>query len=216
MTPSHWILTSDGQDHHISGTSVLLPGNTPRIEVIAHSLAQINRFTGHASRPYSVAEHSLLVCEIVKGMGLDCHAQRAALMHDTHEAYTGDVATPIKAVLGVDWLAFENVHARMLRHAFHMQCAHVAYHQRIKEADLIALATERRDLMRFDPARNLPWPALDTPGAQVHPLEDVALNSPERTAMSWRHHRDAFIDRFTHLDASCSFDANTTEPTATP
>ena len=209
MTALNWLLTSDGQDHHISGTAVLLPGNTPRIEVIAHSLAQINRFTGHATRPYSVAEHSLLVCEIVKGMGLDCHAQRAALMHDAHEAFTGDVATPIKAALGVDWLAFENVHARMLRHTFHMQCAHVAYHQRIKEADLIALATERRDLMRFDPARNLPWPVLDTPGAVVHPLEAEDLNNPVRTAMSWRHHCDAFIDHYRTLAASCSLDANT-------
>ena len=209
MTALNWLLTSDGQDHHISGTAVLLPGNTPRIEVIAHSLAQINRFTGHATRPYSEAEHSMFVCKIVKGMGLDCHAQRAALMHDAHKAFTGDVATPIKAALGVDWLAFENVHARMLRHTFHMQCAHVAYHQRIKEADLIALATERRDLMRFDPARNLPWPVLDTPGAVVHPLEAVDLNSPERAAMSWRHHRDAFIDRFHLLNAACGVDANT-------
>ena len=119
------------------------------------------------------------------------------------------MATPIKAALGVDWLAFENVHARMLRHTFHMQCAHVAYHQRIKEADLIALATERRDLMRFDPARNLPWPVLDTPGAVVHPLEAEDLNNPVRTAMSWRHHRDAFIDHYRTLAASCSLDANT-------
>ena len=81
---------------------------------------------------------------------------------------------------------------------------------RIKEADLIALATERRDLMRFDPARNLPWPALDTPGAVVHPLEAVDLNSPERAAMSWRHHRDAFIDRYRTLAASCSIDAQET------
>lgn len=209
MTAFNWLLTSDGQDHHISGTAVLLPGNTPRIEVIAHSLAQINRFTGHAHRPYSVAEHSLLVCEIVKGMGLDCHAQRAALMHDAHEAFTGDVATPIKSALGVDWLSFENIHARMVRHAFGMQCAHVAYDKQIKHADLIALAIERRDLMRFDPARNLPWPVLDTPGAEVHPHESMDLNNPVRAAMSWRHHRDAFIARYTQLAASCSIDANT-------
>ena len=63
--------------------------------------------------------------------------------------------------------------------------------------------------MRFDHARNLPWPVLDTPGAQVHPLEAVDLNSPVRAAMSWRHHRDAFIDRYRTLDASCSIDANT-------
>ena len=204
MTAPNWLLTAAGEDHHISGTAVLLPGNTPRIEVIAHSLAQINRFTGHASRPYSVAEHSLLVCEIVKGMGLDYHAQRAALMHDAHEAFTGDVATPIKAALGVNWLAFENVHARMVRQAFCLQSAYTAHHKAIKQADLVALATERRDLMRFDPAINLAWPVIDTPGAQVQPLEAVDLNNPVRVAMTWRHHRDRFIARFTELSARCS------------
>ena len=33
---------------------------------IAWSLGQIVRFNGHALRPYSVAEHSLLVCEIAE------------------------------------------------------------------------------------------------------------------------------------------------------
>ena len=32
MTSPNWLVTSDGQDHHISGTAVLLPGNTPRID----------------------------------------------------------------------------------------------------------------------------------------------------------------------------------------
>jgi len=50
---------------------------------------------------------------------------------------------------------------------------------------------------------------LDTPGAQVHPLEAVDLKNPMRTAMSWRHHCDAFIDHYRTLAASCSLDANT-------
>jgi len=213
MNTPNWLLTSDGQDHHISGTAVLLPGNRPRIETIAHSLAQINRFTGHAARPYSVAEHSLLVCDIMAGLGFDCHAQRAALMHDAHEAFTGDVATPIKAALGVDWLGFENLHARMVRQAFGLQCAHVAYGKHIKHADLVALATERRDLMRFDAARNLPWPVIDTPGAMVKPLDTVDLHSPVRVAKSWRHHRDEFIGRFIALSARCTHSADALEMT---
>ena len=68
-------------------------------------------------------------------------------------------------------------------------------------ADLVALATERRDLMQYDPARNLPWPILDTPGAEVLPLESADLNSPARVAMSWRHQRDAFLERYRRLTA---------------
>ena len=109
MNHSPWMLTASGKTYYLGGVG--MAHNEYVASDIAHALAQINRYNGHAKRPYSVAEHSMFVCEIVKGMGLDCHAQRAALMHDAHEAFTGDVATPIKAALGVDWLAFENVHA---------------------------------------------------------------------------------------------------------
>lgn len=201
MTTSHWIITADGRDHAITGTAVTLPGNMPSIEVIAHSLAQINRFTGHACRPYSVAEHSLLVCDIVASMGLGPCAQLAALMHDAHECITGDVASPIKWALGVDWLAFENLHSRMLRHHYGLQTAYIAHGKAIKHADLVALATERRDLMCFDPDRNLPWPIIDTPGAIVKPSPSVNLDDAYRTGAGWRHWLAGFHRRFTSLTA---------------
>lgn len=198
-----WLLTSDGQDHPISGTAVLALNPALRIEVIAHALGQINRFTGHSSRPYSVAEHSLLVADIVRDAGHNCHAQRAALMHDAHEAFCGDVASPIKWSLGSAWLAFENVHSRMVRQHFGLQSAFIGYRSAIKHADLRALATERRDLMRWHPDSNLHWPILDTPGAEVPPVDAVDLNSSTRLTMSWRHHRDAFLDRYRVLDLQC-------------
>ena len=72
-----WMLTSQGQVVHLDN-----PLHNPgalSIRAIAHSLACINRFTGHALRPYSVAEHSLLVCDIVdQQMHLGVHAQLAA------------------------------------------------------------------------------------------------------------------------------------------
>ena len=203
MTPSHWLVTAHGADQPISGPAAML-GTMPTIEVIAHSLAQINRFTGHAVRPYSVAEHSVLVCDIVAGMGLGPAAQRAALMHDAHECLCGDVASPIKWELGTAWMAFENPLALLMRKHYHLQTAHIAHRAAIKAADLQALATERRDLTRHDPAINAPWPILDTPGAEVLPLEAVDLNSTVRKAMGWEHHRDAFVERYQTLTALCS------------
>lgn len=208
MTTTPWILTSEGADQPIAGPRVYLPGPAHRIEVIAHSLAQINRYTGHATRPYSVAEHSLLVCRIVASMDLGPTAQLAALMHDAHEAITGDVSSPVKQTLGIAWLGFENLHARMLRQAHGLQTAYTAYGKEIKQADLIALATERRDLTRYDPTHNLRWPAIDTLGAEVHPLEAVDLNNPALTAMTWRHHRDAFLDQHRKLTAQIGVAAN--------
>ena len=211
-----WLLTTTGREHHLSQCAALLPGNAPQIEEIAHALAQINRYTGHAARPYSVAEHSLLVCDIVASMGLDCHAQMAALLHDAHEAFCGDVATPVKQVLGVAWPAFENTQALLVREAFQIRTAHTAHRAAVKQADLIALATERRDLMRYDTAQNAPWPALDTPGQEVHPLDGVDLNNPARASMGWRHHRDAFLQRYRTLDARrCGRDFSAPLPTTT-
>lgn len=200
MTPTHWILTATGQDQPITGSALLMAG-VPRIEVIAHSLAQINRFTGHAARPYSVAEHSLLVCDIVAANGHSAAAQLAALMHDAHESLCGDMASPVKWALDAAWLALENPLALLVCKDYHLQAAYTAHRQHIKHADLVALATERRDLMRYDPAANLHWPILDTPGTEVLPMEGVDLNNPARAAMSWRHHRDAFLERYRRLTA---------------
>ena len=203
MTTHHWILTAHGTDQTLTDVQQLLQGKaSPRIETIAHSLAQINRFTGHCSRPYSVAEHSVLVCDIVAGMGLGLDAQLLALMHDAHACVVGDMATPLKHVLGVAWPCVENMHAFGLRVAYDLVDAHAVHAPAVKAADLMALAIERRDLLPFDPAKNRPWPVLDTPGAQVVPLPHVDLASPLRAALTWTHHRDAFLRRFEALSAS--------------
>lgn len=196
-----WLLTSTGREHHLGQCAALRPGNTPQIEEIAHALAQINRYTGHAARPYSVAEHSLLVCDIVQAAGMDCHAQMAALLHDAHEAFCGDAATPVKQVLGVAWMAFENTQALLVREAFHIRATHATYRAAIRGADLVALATERRDLMPFAHEGCMPWPVLDTPGAEVPPAA-LSLNTSERITATWRHWRDDFLERFHRLDAA--------------
>jgi len=67
---------------------------------IAHSLSQQCRYTGHTTRHYSVAEHSILVAMYAE------HAQKRttreifhALMHDAGETYTGDISTPVKVAV---------------------------------------------------------------------------------------------------------------------
>lgn len=58
---------------------------------IAHALAQINRYTGHAPYPFSVAQHSLIVSRLVPPPdALD------GLFHDATEAYLADVNRPLK------------------------------------------------------------------------------------------------------------------------
>jgi uncharacterized protein len=184
-----WALSSTGRviDH----SNPLATAGRLTVGEIAHSLATINRFTGHALRPISVAEHSLLVADIVEQvLGLGVHAQMASLMHDAHEVACGDVATPTKRQVAPLWDVFE----REWEHAFHKafglcEAFHV-HGADIKRADLIALATERRDLMH---PGGPPWASL----AGIEPLASVNLRS--RDSFTWQDWRTAFEDRHAEL-----------------
>jgi len=70
---------------------------------IAHALARINRYTGHATAAYSVAEHALHVCRRVMDLYPDRGEHAAlhalALHHDSGEYVIGDVSAPMKWLL---------------------------------------------------------------------------------------------------------------------
>lgn len=61
---------------------------------VAHALAHLCRFNGHCAQFYSVAEHSVMVADMVKDVApeLELHA----LIHDAPEAYLGDLPRPVK------------------------------------------------------------------------------------------------------------------------
>ncbi len=63
------------------------------IRDIAHSLSQLCRYTGHTNLFYSVAQHSLLVSEKMPGGPAE---KLVGLLHDGAEAYTNDLASPLK------------------------------------------------------------------------------------------------------------------------
>lgn len=98
----------------LSGRRLDLLEPDPRdieIEDIAHGLARVARWNGQTkgAHAFSVAQHSLLV-EIITG-GLNPqfgNSQRlAALLHDAPEYVIGDLISPFKAAIGLDYKAFE-------------------------------------------------------------------------------------------------------------
>ncbi|MCP1646960.1 phosphohydrolase [Pseudomonas nitroreducens] len=116
---------------------------------IAQALGTIARFNGHTKEHYTVAQHSVIVANLVPP-----EHQLAALLHDATEAYIGDMVRPLKEHMP----AFCEVEKRI----WSTICARFDIDEElpacVKQADLVALATERRDLMPEHPA---PWRCLE-------------------------------------------------------
>lgn len=112
------------------------------IEDIAHALAHEVRFSGHTERPVSVAEHSLIVCQLVTDRGLPLAVQLGALLHDAQEAYCKDIPRPLKRLLGHTYEQVESRLANLIWSKFgcHNDPA-------IKWADNVALVSEAQALM---------------------------------------------------------------------
>ena len=129
-----WILTNSGQRFDIlePHSAMVHPQD------IAHSLAMQCRFNGHCGTFYSVAQHCIVVASLVPE-----EHKLAALLHDATEAYIGDIVRPLKQA--VPQLR------QMEHHIWHAICARFdidpVLPSCIHDADMVALATERRDLM---------------------------------------------------------------------
>jgi uncharacterized protein len=150
------------------------------IEDIAHGLAFQCRFNGQTRAFYSVAQHSLLVAGLVPA-----RLRLAALLHDAAEAYLGDMVKPLKAFFPEFSRLEEEVMAIIGERFGITGFADPA----IKRADLIALATEKRDLM---PHSSEAWASLS--GISPVPTRIQPLAPHEAKA--------AFLERFRELGGS--------------
>jgi len=108
-----------------------------RIEDIAHALSMVCRFGGHCARHYSVAEHSLLVAQMVPE-----EYKLSALLHDAAEAYLGDVVSPLKRIPQMD--GYRQIERELESLIEEKYSVSFAGDRGIREADLKALYIEGR------------------------------------------------------------------------
>jgi len=131
------------------------------LEDIAHGLARVARWNGQTVGRYSfsVAQHSMLVQDICLHFrpGLPAKWQMAALLHDAPEYVVGDLISPFKAALGLDYKAFE----LKLLSAIHLRFGlpaelPQAISKLIKRADTAAAYVEATQLAGFTEAEAKP------------------------------------------------------------
>lgn len=123
-----------------------------RLRDISRHLAKINRFNGATRECYSVAQHSLHVCELLalrKGSPL---LQLHGLLHDAAEAYVNDMTRPMREALNFygNRSIFTDIEADIqfiILQAFDLGEIDPNDILRIIRADDDMLASEFRDLM---------------------------------------------------------------------
>lgn len=136
----HYLRTYTGRKFYVDNPQV----EDVHIEDIAHALAICNRFAGHTTVPYSVAQHSVMIARTFAPGSLE---RKWALLHDAAEAYIGDMTRPLKKLGEMDGYAVvEDCVMEAIRERFGL--AHDSCPQKVKDADLAMLRSEQRDLVR--------------------------------------------------------------------
>lgn len=150
-----WILTRSGRKFDLANPTADMIDTAD----LAHSLSMQCRFNGHTTSFYSVAQHCLLVAELVPE-----EHKLAALLHDATEAYVGDLVRPLKEGMRdfAERCSVLDLYAYTEHRVWQAICQRFDLDPQlpacVKHADLVALATEKRDLM---PSHPEPWPCLE-------------------------------------------------------
>ena len=146
-----------------TGLTFDLQNPTPEmvdVEDIAHALSMLCRFTGHTKEFYSVAQHSVLCA-----LKAPAHLSMQALLHDAHEAYVGDLNSPLKSIIGTRYSNLSSSIQRVIDTKFNAEHDRESQHV-IRNIDLRMLITEANALLA---PRSTPW------SIKVDPYDDLNI-----------------------------------------
>lgn len=132
------------------------------LESVAHSLANINRFAGHANRQVSVGAHTLHCYWIGQHAGFNNYVLQNILFHDVPECIYNDIPSYAKRELGEDAHAWMYEQDQLLLDRFNVAGIVTDEAKRVKQVDMNALTLEAMYAFdKFDP-KWWPTPTLYT------------------------------------------------------
>jgi 5'-deoxynucleotidase YfbR-like HD superfamily hydrolase len=163
------------------------------IEDIAHGLARVARWNGQTlgAHAFSVAQH----CLLVETLTAECarvsrEGRLAALLHDAPEYVVGDLISPFKAAVGIDYKDFE----RRLLAAIHIRFSipprlAPELTNAIKRADMLAAYFEATQLAGF----------ATTEARRFFGAPPTGLKVPKLRALPTAEAQARFLTRFQQL-----------------
>jgi len=166
------------------------------IEDIAHGLARVARWNGQTkgTHAFSVAQHCVLVERLTAELSprLTRAARLMALLHDAPEYVIGDLISPFKAAVGIDYKDFEH---RLLS-AIHMRFglpakAPATLLALLKQADIASAYFEATQLAGFSQEEAKRY--FGTPPKPVRTPRLIPLAAADAQAQ--------FLERFRRLTA---------------
>ena len=125
------------------------------IEDIAHGLSRVARWNGQTTGeyPFTVLQHSLMVDDILPMLDvrLENKWRLACLLHDAAEYVVGDMISPFKNALGMNYRDFEDKLQRAIHLRFGLPAEIPAEIKKIiKQADIICAYFEATQLAGFN------------------------------------------------------------------
>lgn len=165
---------------------------------IAWAIGRIARYTGHGLRHCSVAEHSVRCSDIAERRH-GPEAAWAALMHDAHEAYVGDVARPLKEAMRRRMLGDLDPFSRIEQACSEVVARKygVTKNQEVPVIDVADLSVEAVINLRFPPPRQWALDVYATASAAIR--EDQSLWEEMPGNMTPLTASEAFLVRASEL-----------------
>jgi 5'-deoxynucleotidase YfbR-like HD superfamily hydrolase len=161
---------------------------------IAHGLARVARWNGQTkgAHAFSVAQHCVLVERLSAELKprLAREARLMALLHDAPEYVIGDLISPFKAAVGIDYKDFEH---RLLS-AIHLRFglpakASAELNALLKQADIASAYYEATQLAGFSAEE----------AKRIFGVPAKTLRTPKLVPLSPAEAQALFLERFKRL-----------------